>query len=248
MTAQRDALRAKVTARIFHAKKSSQTGQAGAAVAPPARVEPTPAAAALADVPPGEVEPMPTLAEPVVPPGEVESMPAPATLAEPVVPNTVDDSAGDSAADSAGDHNGSHAKGAVGSTMGGGGGADGSANLANRVGSSGVDTGSYDGDLYTTPPRTTRRGCRSPSRMPSGFAAPTADTIPAGDTEVEKVVGVRPKARPLPTPVRAEDLDGPVLVDDPYYPDPANLVNLVFRVIYFSSSNYFTLSSKYEKK
>ena len=32
------------------------------------------------------------------------------------------------------------------------------------------------------------------------------------------------------------------------YPDPANLVNLVFRVIYFSSSNYFTLSSKYEKK
>ena len=31
-------------------------------------------------------------------------------------------------------------------------------------------------------------------------------------------------------------------------PDPANLVNLVFRVIYFSRSNYFTLSSKYEKK
>ena len=33
-----------------------------------------------------------------------------------------------------------------------------------------------------------------------------------------------------------------------HFPDPANLVNLVFRVIYFSSSNYFTLSSKYEKK
>ena len=32
------------------------------------------------------------------------------------------------------------------------------------------------------------------------------------------------------------------------HPDPANLVNLVFRAIYFSSSNYFTLSSKYEKK
>ena len=32
------------------------------------------------------------------------------------------------------------------------------------------------------------------------------------------------------------------------HPDPANLVNLVFLVIYFSSSNYFTLSNKFEKK
>ena len=36
------------------------------------------------------------------PPAHVEPMPVPATLAEPVAPSTVDDSAGDSAADSAG--------------------------------------------------------------------------------------------------------------------------------------------------
>ena len=40
--------------------------------------------------------------------------------------------------------------------------------------------------------------------------------------------------------------DRPTIIDG--CPDPANLVNLVFRAIYFSSSNYFTLSSKYEKK
>ena len=85
-----------------------------------------------------------------------------------------------------------------------------------------MDTGSNDRGPFKTPPRPTRRGHRSPSPMPSPVDITTADTIPAADTEVEKVVGIRPRPRPVPTPVRASDppidLDGPAVVDDPYCP------------------------------
>ena len=121
-------------------------------------------------------------------------------------------------------HAGSHTNAAL------GGGAEGLADLAKGVGSNGVDTGSNDGESFKTPPRTTRRGCRSPSPMSPSFDITTAETIPAADTEVEKVVGVRPRARPVPTPVRAADPpvdpQGPLLVDDPYCPSLASPLKL----------------------
>ena len=107
---------------------------------------------------------------------------------------------------------------------------------ADRTGDMGDKGQEEQPETFCTPiNRPTTRGFRSPTPSPTS-PAPTeqddkedteehrifsAETIPASDTEVEKVVGVRPKARPVAAPLRGNDSPCPDKKGaDPYGASP----------------------------